>query len=117
MRTLRALIAQDTSPALLALWKSIQSALHSKEYAILTHSIPIDPPTDRDTLLQRVQDDDIDIIVGEFPMLPHYFKLVQLTQPIKVNEHVVLQRKRDDEDIVAHTFKECSIIPPGYAPY
>lgn len=105
MRTLRALIAQDTSPALLALWKSIQSALHSKEYAILTHSIPIDPPTDRDTLLQRVQDDDIDIIVGEFPMLPHYFKLVQLTQPIKVNEHVVLQRKRDDEDIVAHTFK------------
>ena len=105
MRTLRVLIVESTSPTLLALWKSIQSTLHSNGYTTVTRAIPTDAPTDRDTLLQRVKNDGIDIVVGEFPMLPHSFQHVQLTQPIKVNEQVVLQRKRDDEGIVAHTFK------------
>ena len=105
MRALRVLIVESTSPALLALWQSIQNTLQSKGYPTVTRSIPINTPTDRDALLQRAYDDGVDIVVGEFPMLPHYLHHAQLTQPIKVNECVVLQRKRDDEGIVAHTLK------------
>jgi len=89
---------------LLALWRAVQTQLQSENYTIITATVELTADFGYDHLCKMIGSEDYDVVVGEFSVFPERLSFVQFSLPMKAKESVVLQRKREDESVIAHTF-------------
>lgn len=100
---LRVVIVKGTSPTLLELWRAVQTQLQTENYTVLTATVELTADFGYDHLCQMVDSEDYDVVVGEFAVFPERLALVQFSLPMRAKESVVLQRKHEDESVIAHT--------------